>query len=377
MLVLAIVVLGKTPARAQFIGYTSPQTTQVTLANALPCTGAEQDFTTGTTANFDNLGQNQHFVTATSPNTVTTFSMVIKGIDNQGNVVNISDFGTINGSITAAGYFPRIRVAVTCTPAVTGTFTLSYSGTSSAQPVIAGSFLSSQIDKLILNGAAASSNQTVGPLSTPFGTSAGRVIFQYVTSAVAGSTVAITCQGSTTIGGYSTFTFPVANNTFVQSFTVPATQCPNYTAVYTSGGAAGTALAEYVFDPPGMLPAATQSNGCQTQDSALGTTVAITVGANTTVRIIAPLTTGKPAVCSLVLTAGVAGTAQLIEGTGATCGTGSANLSGAMTLAVGTPLVVSGSIPTFSALTVGDGVCITTAGGATVAGLVSFIYAPI
>lgn len=364
-------------ARAQFLGYTSPQTTQVTLANSLPCTGAEQDFTTGITTGFHNIGQTQHFVTATSPSTVTEFQVVIKGIDNQGNVLNISDVGTINGNITASGYFPNIRVAVMCLPVATGTFSLSYSGTSSTAPVIAGSFLGSQLDKLVFNGAAGNANQAIGPISTPFGSSAGRLMFQYVTSSVAGSTIAVGCRGSTTIGDFNNFQFTLANNTFIQSFSVPAGQCPNYTVSYTSGGAVGAILAEYIFDAPGVLPATTQMNGCQSQDVGLSTTQVITVGANTTVQIIAPNTIKKIGVCGLLLTAGVAGTAQLIEGTGVTCGTGTANLSGAMTLAVGTPLAIGAPAPIFPTLAVGDALCITTAGGATVAGMISFIYLPI
>lgn len=365
------------PARAQFIGTVSPQTVQATLANAQPCTGMEQDFDTGLIPGFRNLGITQHAVTATSPNTVTEYRMTIEGIDNQGNVVPISDVGQINGSVNASGYFPIIRVAVTCTPAVTGTFTLSYSGGSATTPVIAGSFFSSLIDKLILNGAPANVNQSVGPMSTPFGSSAGRLLFQYVAGAVAGSSVLVTCQGSTVIGGYSSFSFPLENTANVQSFSIPAGQCPSYSVVYTSGGAAGKALLEYVFDAPGVLPSATQLNGCQTQDNNLGTTLPITVGANTTVRIVVPLAQKKIAVCSLVLTAGVAGTVQATEGTGGTCGTGSSNLSGAMTLAVGTPLSVGASAPVFNTQKTSDELCLTTAGGATVAGWISFIYTPI
>lgn len=364
-------------ASAQYLGNVSPQTVQATLANAQACTGTEQDFTTGLIPNFRNLGITQHVVTATSPNTVTQYRMVIQGIDNQGNVVPISDVGQINGSINASGYFPNIRVAVTCLPAVTGTFTLSYSGGSATTPVIAGSFFSSLIDKLILNGASASTNQTVGPMSTPFGSSAGRLLFQFVTASNAGSTVSMGCRGSTTIGDYNSFQFPLANVTSVQSFSVPAGQCPNYTVGYTSGGAAGTALLEYIFDAPGVLPSATQLNGCQTQNFNLSNTLPITVGANTTVRIAAVSGTSRLAVCDLVLTAGVAGTAQLIEGTGATCAGSTVNLSGAMTLAVGTPLVIPGTAPTFAAINSGDSLCITTAGGATVAGMISFINTPI
>jgi hypothetical protein len=365
------------PARAQFIGTVSPQTVQATLANAKACTGAEQDFDTGVIPGFRNLGITQHAVTATSPNAVTEFRMVIEGIDNQGNVVPISDVGQINGSINASGYFPLIRVAVTCLPAVTGTFTMSYSGGSATTPVIAGSFFSSLIDKLILNGASASVNQTVGPMSTPFGSSAGKLLFQYVGGAVAGSSIAVTCQGSTTIGGYSAFSFNLENTASIQQFSIPAGQCPSYTVAYTSGGAAGTALLEYIFDYPGALPSATQLNGCQTQDNNLGTTLPITVGANTTVRIVAPTAGKKIAVCTLVITAGVAGTVQATEGTGGTCGTGSSNLSGAMTLAVGTPLSVGASAPAFNTQKTTDELCLTTAGGATVAGWISFIYTPI
>lgn len=367
-------------AKAQYLGTTSPQTEQSTLATNLLCTGAPQNFTTGITPGFNNLGQTQHFASIAASASVTSLQMVIQGIDNSGNVFAISDVGQVNGTVTGSGYFPNIRVVVTCLP-ITGRFSLSYSGASSTPNVNAGSFLSSQIDKLIFRNADATANNAGNSITTPFGSSSGKILFQFG-SAQGGATPTITvqCAGSVTLGNYDQFGFILQSNISIQQFTIPASQCPSLTVGFGAAGApAGTFSLEYVFDTPGVAPSSSQLNGCMgtTGTGVLVNATPITVGANTTVRIVAPATNERIGVCSLLISVGVAGTIQITEGTGATCGGGTTNLSGAMTLAVGTPLPFGAPSFVFGTNLTGDGLCITTAGGATAAGLISFQYLPI
>ena len=353
-------VLAQTPVTIQPI--------QQTLAPAgTACTGSAQTFPVS------NRNQTQHWATIATLG-VSSIQMEIDGIDSAGNIFRISDNASINGNITASGYFPHVQVKVTCLPN-TATFTLGYSGSAATFNVNSGTYLSSQIDKFLFQGVAANVNQTI-TFQTPFGSSSGTLVFQYNTSGIAGSSLQVTCQGNAVINGFKQYVFNPAFDTNTQEFNIPASACPTVTVGYTSGGAATAFNLEYVFDPPGQLQAANQSNPCMVGPNGLSPIAAITVGANSTQRVVAPLADKTVSVCSLMLTVGVAGTVQISEGTGATCGTSNVPLSGAMTLAVGTPFTASNSPSLFVTLHAGDALCITTAGGATAAGLMAFNYIP-
>jgi hypothetical protein len=355
------------------------QPMQQTLASATlannTCTGSAQTFPV------NNRNQTQHVASIAASGTVTSLQMVIQGVDNSGNVFNLSDIGQVNGSVFGSGYFPTVQVQVTCLPN-TATFTLSYSASGSGTPVNAGSFFVSQVDKLLFQNVSATVNQTTGILATPFGSSSGLLVFRNTNTAGVG-TLQVAC--STVFDGAAftgNFFFNIANTIVLQKFYVPATQCPQMKVTYTIGGSpSGTMNLEYVFDPPGLQPSSTQANNC-VQPNGTGLvsnlpTVAISVGANSTQQLVAPSGITRIVVCGFVVSVGVAGTVQLTEGTGATCGTGPSNVSGAINLAVGTPLSTGSSLPFFITNVAGDGLCLTTAGGATAAGLLSYEYMPI
>jgi len=99
------------------------------------------------------------------------------------------------------------------------------------------------------------------------------------------------------------------------------------------------------------------------------TTVPLTIGAAGTQQIVAPSAGKIIYVCNLVVVTTVAGTVTLTEGTGATCGTGTTNVSGAMTPSVGSPLTFAAGAGTsvFQINKPGDGLCIVN-GAATVTG---------
>jgi hypothetical protein len=133
------------PASAQYIGNVSIQTVQVQLASNLTCTGSAQNFVTSDNnplyKAFKNLGQTQHQVSVTSP--AASLLVEIDGIDVNGTAVQISNptISFASGSSTigyvtqGTGYYPNIRVTVTCTAG--STFSASYSGsTGGATPVI-------------------------------------------------------------------------------------------------------------------------------------------------------------------------------------------------------------------------------------------------
>jgi hypothetical protein len=129
------------PAASQDLGNVGLRTVAALLANGLTCTGTAQNFTTGITPGFNNLGQSQHQVSATS--TAASFVLEIDGIDAIGTAIRISNptvsftTGTPLAYVTqGTGYYPQIRVSVTCTAAAT--FSMSYSGSfGGSTPIVA------------------------------------------------------------------------------------------------------------------------------------------------------------------------------------------------------------------------------------------------
>ena len=245
---LLLIACAARPARAQFLGYTSPQTEQQVLATNVACTGANQFFSPS------NLGQTQHYVTVT-PAGVSTLSIKIMGQDVNGNNLQISEavfpgtsFSNSN-ILTGSGYFPKIVVNVICTG---GTFSLTYSGSSATSNVNAGSYLLTQLNKSVFTSAP--TNTTVGTQTfiAPYGSSFGKLMFQYSTAGVAGSTLQVVCSSAGVLLPYATWTYPLANSTALQPFQLPDSECPTLSVSYTSGGAsANTFSLDYVFDFPG------------------------------------------------------------------------------------------------------------------------------
>jgi hypothetical protein len=344
------------PVHAQIPTYTSPQTVQQTLAApGTACTGSPQNFTAM------NLGQTQHYASIVVAGSTTKSTMAIWGQDNAGNITQISDLiqpaGVSGGPaiVTGTGYFPKVFVSVDCSG---GTFSVNYSGTSATSNTIAGQYLLSQIDKTIfLNIPENANTSSLVNQVPPFGSTAGTLIVTYSTASIAGSTLQVSC--STSVGSATPiYSFALANVLTLQTFNVPATPCAALIFIYSSGGAgAGTVTVEYVFNVPGTPNSA----------APCPTAVPVVVGAGATQQVVAPVSTQKVRVCGLYLSVTTGGTLTITEGTGATCGTGTTNVSGAMTLATGSAPIISGGGPTMQTNVAGDGLCLTS-GTAVVAG---------
>jgi hypothetical protein len=254
-------------AQAQFIGYVSPQTVQATLATNTPCTGVQQNFTTGNTPGFQNTGQTQHYAFITYVGTPAKASASIQGLDVAGNATTISDTmqgqpinsGIGSSVIVGLGYFPQIRISVVCS--VGTSFNLTYMGSSATAFLPQGTQITTEVDKILFAGAPAGSSDTSIPAVTPFGSSAGQLVFSYVGgSGPAGSTLQVDCGGSTSTSAFplakaQSFLFNVAQVTTQQIFVVPSSSCPNFRVQYNSGGAsANTFNLEYFFNQVGAAP---------------------------------------------------------------------------------------------------------------------------
>jgi len=237
--------------KAQFIGYTSPQTTQQTLATSLPCTGAAQNFP------INNLGQTQHYLSVGAVTGATTFSSEIDGLDAQGNVYRISDVLQIpgvslqrQGTLAASGYFPLIRVSVTCGPN-TATFSATYSGAWGTFNSNVGSYLTAAIDKIAFFQVSGTSNAS-DTMQAPFGNSLGTIYFSQNGIVTTAGTIVVSCVlnlGTIAVG--STLTPTTAAG--IQSFSVVAANCPLVNVAYIAGSSNATNISlEYVFTVPGL-----------------------------------------------------------------------------------------------------------------------------
>src|SRR5215469_222233 len=255
---LGIAALGCSPrtVHAQFIGYTSPQTVQQTLATSVACSGINQKFVV------TNLGQNQHNASLTVDASTTMASMFIQGQDAASDTFPISDtvfsvhtFAS-SPAVTASGYFPVVNVIVNCNTG--GHFTLNYSGTSAQSNVFAGAYQNGAIDKALFQFQGQGLS-VIGPqFVPPFSNSLGEIVFQYQNTAVTGSTLAISCVANGVDGAFlaSPYTFTLAAVTTMQTFFVPAGICPLATVTYSSGGASiQTFSADYLLLMPGQKSA--------------------------------------------------------------------------------------------------------------------------
>lgn len=370
-LLFALFALVACVAHAQFIGYVSPQTENQSLATSLLCTGSAQTFA------ISNLGQTQHWLSVSNVTGATQFQAEIDGIDRQGNVIRISDMiePISNGLVYGSGSYAQLQAKITCSPN-TATFTATYSGGWGTSNGNAGGYLSAQIDKQDFSAASAGSNQT-DTFQTPFGSSAGTIFFKYNTSAPTGSTLAVQC--TTTGGALNTtnaFTVTLAPLVAVQVFQIPETACPQVTVAYTSGGAAATFNTEYLFSVPG-LPTHATSDPCDSGSLAKVNGV-ITAAAASTTQQIAAVTGSKIYVCGYQMSQiATAGTVQWVYGTGANCGTGTTNISGAMGVTASSPITYGGGSAVIIIVPTSNALCLTTTGaGGTVAGLLTFIQSP-
>jgi hypothetical protein len=333
---------------AQFLGYTSPQTVVATLATATSCTGTPQNFSTANAAlnalGFRNIGQNQHTATLVMSGSTTNASIVIQALDSAGNATVISPIGQagsalgsgIYATVSGTGSSVNVNIIVAC--ASGGTFSLTYSGTSSSPPVVSGTQFLTLIDQQIFTGVngASTENGTVFP--TPFGNSSGYLRFNYASSPVAGSTMTVLCLTTTSsTTTLNQFAFPIANATGIQLFKVPPATCPQVQVLYTSGGAAGLITDEYIFDSPG---------------AAVNTTLGTYTHVTTTTATAAKATLGT--LVSITVNTPAAGTISIFDLPTASCtGTPATNTVAVITATATAPL---GTIPYNLALL--SGICV-------------------
>ena len=350
-------VLCPSPARAQFIGYTTPQTVDQILANALPCTGAPQTF------NLQNLGQNVHFVTYRFTGG-TQFTVFLQAHD-AASFYTVSDVAVSPvGILTANGYYTQLQAVVSCP--LGANVTAIYHGSSGNALPLTGLQDTTVYDKLFANGSDATLTQTFN-VASPYGNSCGEIIFQYAVGQ-AGSTLQVIAIGGNTNGDTVIQSAAIANSVSPQLFNVPCSPGQTIQVTYTSPGGGTTFNMEYLFFKPG---AQLSPDPC---GSGVLQSAVVNAGAAATTSIIALAANASIYVCGYSVSQGAAGTFQWEYGTGVTCGTGTVALTGAFPAASSTPFTFGGNIKTIFSTPEGQRLCIvTTGGGATAEGVVTYV----
>jgi len=376
-----VVAILASAAEAQHLGDVSLSTTAVNLATNLACTGANQTFTTGTTAGFNNIGQIRHFLSVGSSIGVQKFRAEIDGIDNQGNLYRISDVMQLTGlfprqgTVKGIGAFPQIQISITCAPG-TGTFSAAYAGDFGSDASITGAYQLAQIDHVNFNLSPAGSSQSDNLVQTPFGNSSGTYYFQYNTTSAAGATLAISCSLSAISTSQVVFTATLANNTNVQPFAVPASVCPLMNVQFNTGGGGTSITGEMIFTLPGLsltdpcVSGAKNSTPFQQAASA---------------QVIAGTALKQTYICSFNLVTAGANNVAVVEGTGAVCVTAPLGVMGGATAATGWNLGANGqvsfgsgtgTIAKTATVSGGANVCILQSAATQTSGVLTWIQAP-
>jgi hypothetical protein len=233
------------PARAQFIGYVSPQT--VTQTFSIACIGGNAPVLTPV----QNLGQTNHLVVWNS-NTPAVVAMNETGTS-QGTFISAFGVGVF-GSISAFGYYNVVNIVTSCV--LNSTISMTYFGTSSSPGILTGQADVTSYDYYLGTGPANTGSNFGVSLTPPYGNTSGEILFQ-VTGTGAGSTGAtILVEASGGAFGISqpteyTFT-PVTTNGVVQTFHIPPIQASMISVVYVpSGASTATYSLEYIFNKPG------------------------------------------------------------------------------------------------------------------------------
>lgn len=169
----------------------------------------------------------------------------------------------------------------------------------------------------------------------------------------------------------------VATGTGAQGATSPRVTTATDTATIAGSapGTAGTASSNVVtIQHPSVDP-------CET---VVQTSTPISITTATTTRIVAPTSAKKTYICYLFLTSAAADNIGIVEGTGGTCGSGTAGVIGGTTAANGPNFAANGGMSltaggkTAVAFTAGTNVdlCLITSAATPLAGVIKWVQGP-
>ena len=314
-----LLIFAQQPARAQFIGYTSPQTVTQPAFTSANCSSTIKS------ANMPNVGQSVHIVTYSIPSFLSsqTPTVRIEGSTDGTNFFQISDDGlgnpnALTGALVGYGAYPFIQVWVLGGGA--GCLaTATYTGTSVSPPTSVGNMDATAYQKLIWNQASDGSNQSLNNLTTPYGNSGGMIIWTSVAGQPPpGSSLVVT--STTTTGNIAQIaTFPLAiQSATPQTFVVPSVPAQSVNISYSSGGSSTNLMnVIYIFAKPGVAVVPQGENKVILNTAAAGPT-----------RIIQGSLGGSVRIVSISVGSGTAEQVDFQQGTGTNCGGTNSQLTG-------------------------------------------------
>lgn len=131
-------------------------------------------------------------------------------------------------------------------------------------------------------------------------------------------------------------------------------------------GSSNSSAALYAWAENAFYNGSTWDRGFTCANSAV-----VNVTAAATTQLVALASSQIIRVCSVAITMSAAGTAKFVYGTGSNCGTGTTDITGAFTLATGTPLTLSGMNGSVFRTIASNALCLTAVTG-NVTGVISY-----
>lgn len=254
-----LLILAATPARSQYLGQVSPQTTSqqvfnaVTTAQATPNSNPTPKCVPASGGNcaIPNLGQNFHILSYINSNSSDVFQLRLEGSLDGVNFFPISEDATsqASGAVYAQGYYPVIRANLIFFSGP-GSITAIYDGTSSGSFPLTGVLNQSQTFKKILaNNQAGAAGTQVYTLNPPCGNASGVLFFQFNSGPT--TTTATLFAGVDSVALFpSSFTsYPIASTLNVQAFPVPS-QPGTFIEINVSPANGSTYSMQYIFNCP-------------------------------------------------------------------------------------------------------------------------------
>lgn len=235
-----------------------------------------------------------------------------------------------------------------CGIATSQVITSSANGT--VNPLATGVVSGSQIN--LLPGASTNVTLTWTVLGAP-----ATISIQLETSVNNGSTYAICGQAIITTSGTQTINCAGVFDHAQMNITI----------------ATGGTNPSVVWSLVATAPLGGGLNPCQNSNF-LVQSVVVNISSATTTSIVAPITGAKVTICGFLLVpTGTTPTVQFEYGTGATCGTGTTTLTGAMAPTAGQPLSYGIGGSSLQSTPISQRVCIVTGGTPNVQGVVTFV----
>jgi hypothetical protein len=374
-------------AAAQSVVQTTPQNVQRRVFNAINSAQASAVIT--------NIGQTVHVLTYTLTAAPCQLRIRLEGSNDGTNFFPISQdsteytspfTGSVNGAaVFAVGYYPAIRANLLRYTGCAGTLTAFYAGSSSIDFLqAAGVFnVASPYRRVLMQATVVGQGGNTNTVYPPNGNSFGIIAVQYSTGAVGGVTTLTVRAGSdpaqTVLGGPAVFTIltaTVANNNNWQFFVVPPTMASIVDVAFTCVGAGcvGNNPVNGFYQLLPMNPAMRISDVSAVPQleppMVCDQSAAITVAGAGDLQVVGLLAGQRIHVCHISIAYSGATNFQIIQGTGANCVVGTANLSGSYlnVTAIGLDFNSGGPLRT----AVSQELCIRTSAAVTGGGIVKF-----